>query len=313
MDKECHNHDSFPLHVVCGGGPGGIFCALSMIENGHDVILIERGSPSAHNANDSADPRKWGRGAFQTCESERMLTVPQQNLFRRNILYPQGRGMGGSSNINAMIFTAGHRSVFDTYWPPDWNSKVISRYFDPDFLVISSNCTPLSNRLNAKVKSILNPETSELISAAMSRLLLEKIGATQIDFDETLWDQECVRTRYFAMTSGGSLQRKFLGERLTPPTSDAIACSRSPRRDLSNGDKKRGSLTVLPYSYVMRIDFDEGNHAVGVVLRPQQEAKEAVVSSTENVPLQPSIESDLTILRPRNGGEIILCAGALVL
>ena len=33
--------------------------------------------------------------------------------------------MGGTSNINAMIWTLGHRHVYDKKWHPSWNSQTI--------------------------------------------------------------------------------------------------------------------------------------------------------------------------------------------
>ena len=133
------------LHVVVGGGASGCMAALKLLEDGYDVLLIERGPfqgwkqhqcKQSNTAIDEAiyhihsSPISWGDAAYST-DSDYVLqhdTVAQQQLSERLVTYPQGRGLGGTMNINAMIWSAGHRAVFDDLWPHDWNSEVMNRY-----------------------------------------------------------------------------------------------------------------------------------------------------------------------------------------
>jgi choline dehydrogenase len=119
-------------HIVVGGGAAGTaFCVNLLRRSATDkVILIDNGSkePSKQTLSSSSDPLKWGDAAYSSSEiSQHYVTISQKDLCGRRILYPQGRGIGGSVNINAMIWTAGHKDVFDTYWPHEWSSGTIER------------------------------------------------------------------------------------------------------------------------------------------------------------------------------------------
>ena len=139
---------SMVLHVVVGSGAAGCVAAVSLLEGGHDVLLIERGpfrgwEPHAYGAADCTcsdegtrgstlhtAPISWGDAAYSgdSAHSVQHDTAPQAGLSRRVVVYPQGRGLGGSMGINAMIWSAGHRAVFDDLWPVGWGSDTIDRY-----------------------------------------------------------------------------------------------------------------------------------------------------------------------------------------
>ena len=118
-------------HVVVGAGAAGTaFCVNLLRRSTKDkVILIDYGEePSEQTMQSSFDPLKWGEAAYSPSEiSRHYITTPQKALFGRRILYPQGRGIGGSTSINAMIWTGGHKGIFDTYWPHEWNSQTMEK------------------------------------------------------------------------------------------------------------------------------------------------------------------------------------------
>ena len=115
-------------HVVVGGGSSGVLLCHKLLEY-DDVILIERGSEDPYSRTASArDPALWPAAATQLGEASRYCTQPQESLGNREVLYPQGSGIGGTSNLNAMIWTAGHPAVFDDYWPHEWNSGAMRRF-----------------------------------------------------------------------------------------------------------------------------------------------------------------------------------------
>lgn len=45
----------------------------------------------------------------------RYRTAPQENLDQRRLIWPRGKVIGGSSSINAMIYTRGHSSDYDQW------------------------------------------------------------------------------------------------------------------------------------------------------------------------------------------------------
>jgi len=85
--------------VIIGAGSAGCVVARVLAEAGFRVILVEPGPKTpadrtpANYINLFGSRDDWG---FET--------VPQKNLANRKIRYPLGRGFGGSSRINAMIW-----------------------------------------------------------------------------------------------------------------------------------------------------------------------------------------------------------------
>ena len=133
-------------HVVIGGGAAGIQATIRLLTAGCDVLLIERGPArswqqqqlaytgvgtdnSSHTDSIHRDPISWGDAAYSTTSPHTVQydMAPQAELYDRIVTYPQGIGLGGSMNVNAMIWTAGNRRVFDEGWPADWNSELFDR------------------------------------------------------------------------------------------------------------------------------------------------------------------------------------------
>ncbi len=120
------------IHVIVGAGAAGLTLCLTLLQRSNcHVILIEQGQ-SALKGDDKSlflDPLNWAGAAFtESSLNTQTLTTEQKNLCGRRIMYPQGRGIGGTTNINAMIWTAGHRAIFDKQWPDQWSSVNINRY-----------------------------------------------------------------------------------------------------------------------------------------------------------------------------------------
>ncbi len=115
-------------YVIIGGGSAGCVLAARLSEAaGTSVCLIEAGgegrgflvrAPAMVAAMISGRPKinNWA-----------LWSTPQQALNGRRVFQPRGRGLGGSSAINAMLYIRGHPSDYDAWaqagaegW--DWNS-----------------------------------------------------------------------------------------------------------------------------------------------------------------------------------------------
>jgi choline dehydrogenase-like flavoprotein len=105
--------DTFDF-VVVGGGSGGCAVASRLSEDPNtSVALLEAGgkddnwvvtTPGALILMVSGKVNNW---AFDT--------VPQAGLNGRIGYQPRGKGLGGSSAINAMVYTRGHRRDYDQW------------------------------------------------------------------------------------------------------------------------------------------------------------------------------------------------------
>ncbi len=107
--------DSFDF-VVVGGGPGGCAVAARLAEARPDwrIALVEAGPAKAGLVSDVplGIAVTVGRPSALNYAYE---TVPQPALNGRRGFQPRGRGLGGSSLINAMIYIRGQHQDYETW------------------------------------------------------------------------------------------------------------------------------------------------------------------------------------------------------
>jgi choline dehydrogenase-like flavoprotein len=98
--------------IVIGGGSGGSAAAGRLSEGGrYSVCLIEAGG-----RNTGYRTIVPGFVAFQTPKTNwGFETVPQPGLNGRRGYQPRGRGLGGSSAVNGMVYIRGNRWDYDNW------------------------------------------------------------------------------------------------------------------------------------------------------------------------------------------------------
>src|SRR6266849_5483922 len=105
--------ESFDFVVVGGGSGGGAVAGRLSEDPNTSVAVLEAGGKDDNwvvttpGALILMVPGKLNNWAFDT--------VPQAGLQGRIGYQPRGKGLGGSSSINAMVFTRGHRSDYDQW------------------------------------------------------------------------------------------------------------------------------------------------------------------------------------------------------
>lgn len=103
-------------YIIVGGGSAGCALAARLADGapGSTIALIEAGPPD----NSFLVRLPLGLAALVPFRSRRNYgyrTTPQAGLAGRQGYQPRGRGLGGSSSINAMIYTRGHPLDYDEW------------------------------------------------------------------------------------------------------------------------------------------------------------------------------------------------------
>jgi choline dehydrogenase len=129
-------------YIVVGAGAAGCVVANRLSENpDHQVLLLEAGgrdwNPLIHIpvgfTKLTTPDVNWG-----------FSTAPQPQMNDREMWYPQGRTLGGSTSINAMIYIRGHRLDYEGWASlgnPGWGYEDVLPFFKK-----SENNTRLNDR-----------------------------------------------------------------------------------------------------------------------------------------------------------------------
>jgi choline dehydrogenase len=117
--------------IVAGGGTAGCVLANRLSADGRNsVLLLEAGPrdsyPWIHV------PIGYAKTMFHPVYNWRFKTEPVPGMNGREIYWPSGRTLGGSSAINGLIYIRGHRDDYD-HWSalgnPGWSYGEVLPYF----------------------------------------------------------------------------------------------------------------------------------------------------------------------------------------
>jgi choline dehydrogenase len=114
-------------YLIAGGGTAGCVLASELSRQGAgEIAIIEAGTkPYGRRIH---TPALYSR-AFGSRWDYQLATVPQSSMRGRRIAWPRGKMLGGSSGLNAMIYSRGSPLDFES-WPEGWRYPDIVRHFE---------------------------------------------------------------------------------------------------------------------------------------------------------------------------------------
>lgn len=139
------------VHIVIGAGAGGCLCSQELTKKGK-VLLFDIGG--LNNDEITSNPLNWGTAFSRGNNTIHMKTISQNNLHSRQISYSFGQSIGGSTNINAMIWTGGHSEIFNQYWPKEWSSKRFTSLLKKVQAIIKPHRLSASKSISSVINSV---------------------------------------------------------------------------------------------------------------------------------------------------------------
>ncbi|HEX6007074.1 MAG TPA: choline dehydrogenase [Burkholderiales bacterium] len=101
-------------YVVVGAGSAGCVLANRLTEDGrHTVLLLEAG-PEDRSLWIHV-PIGYGKTMFHPVYNWGFYTEPEPAMNQRRVYWPRGRGLGGSSSINGLIYVRGQREDYERW------------------------------------------------------------------------------------------------------------------------------------------------------------------------------------------------------
>jgi len=119
-------------YIIVGAGSAGCVLANRLTADGTTrVLLLEAGGSDRHFWLQL--PVGYYRTIFDTRFSRLFDTEPCEGTAGRNVIWPRGRVIGGSSSINGLVYIRGHPSDFDDWaraGATGWSYKEVVPFFE---------------------------------------------------------------------------------------------------------------------------------------------------------------------------------------
>jgi choline dehydrogenase len=118
-------------YIIIGAGSAGCVLARGLTDNPENKVLLLEAGPHSDRFW-VRTPAGMAKLFFDKKLNWNYFTEPMAALRGRKMYWPRGKGLGGSSSINGMIYIRGHRNDFDKWKDlgnPGWGYEDVLPYF----------------------------------------------------------------------------------------------------------------------------------------------------------------------------------------
>lgn len=118
-------------YIIVGAGSAGCVLARRLSDDPERRVLLLEAGPSTDRFWTRV-PAGMAKLYFHKQLNWNYFTEPMPLLHERTMYWPRGKGLGGSSAINGMVYIRGHRQDFDTWRSlgnPGWGYDDVLPYF----------------------------------------------------------------------------------------------------------------------------------------------------------------------------------------
>src|SRR5699024_9805196 len=163
-------------YIIVGGGSAGCAIAHRLSADGRYSVLLLEAGPSGRWNPFISTPLGFMQLMFSRRHNWRFDSEPQPQLNNRRLFQPRGKGLCGSSSVNACVNTRGNPWDYD-HWAAlgctGWSYNEVLPYF-----IRSENYEPHSDPvdapyrgkdgpLNVAQQRYMNPLTPVLVEAGV--------------------------------------------------------------------------------------------------------------------------------------------------
>jgi choline dehydrogenase len=218
--------------VIVGAGSAGCVLAGRLTEDPRIRVLVLEAGPTDRKM-EIRIPAAFTK-LFKTPYDWDYSTVAQDGLERRELYWPRGRTLGGSSSINSQMYVRGRPADFDAWALPGWSWEEVRPLFDR-MENDERGHLGLGGPVHVARLRDTNPATHAFVQAAV------EVG---LEFVEDVNDPVREGVGYTPVTQRNGRRWSAADAYLHPAT-------------------RRPNLTVLTGAHARRVLF-EGASAVGV-------------------------------------------------